>query len=170
MLKKKIVNQFGKHYLLGRYKDGTFFYLQEPSWDRGRYWGFGYITIYTNNHAPEHSRDIQSHGHFEGLLGKQEVYDSEKGCRKLSSDYVHILKENPEVTEVVLSEKDQWTLSELITSGYALREAAELLGRGDSHYTDNPCSSIIKNEAEVKRINEVVLPAIFKEIEKLLTP
>lgn len=40
------------------------------------------------------------------------------------------------------------------------------MGRGGSHYTTNPLKELIKNEEEVKRINEVVLPAIFLEIEK----
>ena len=55
-------------------------------------------------------------------------------------------------------------------SAYTLKETAETLGRGGSHLTKNPCADIIKNEAEVKRINEIVLPAIFAEIEKILSP
>ena len=52
---------------------------------------------------------------------------------------------------------------------YILKETAEVLGRGGAHYTSNPCKDIIVNNEEVKRINEVVLPSIFAEIEKLLT-
>ena len=36
--------------------------------------------------------------------------------------------------------------------------------------TDNPCSSIIINKEETKRINSTVLPAIFEEIYKILIP
>jgi hypothetical protein len=51
-----------------------------------------------------------------------------------------------------------------------LRETAEVLGRGGSHYTTNPLSEIIKNPAEVERINKVILPRIFEEIYKILIP
>jgi len=171
MLKKKIINKFGKHYLLGQYKDGTFFYLQAPSWDCGWYWGFGYITTYTNNNrSPENSKDISIHSHFSGLLGKQKIYNAEKHCWELSSEYAHKLSDNKEIDKTVLTEKEEWTLSELVNTAYALKETAEVLGRGGSHTTTNPCQDIIKNEQEVKRINEIVLPAIFKEIENLLIP
>lgn len=153
MLKKKIVHTFGKHYLLGQYKSGIYFYLNAPSWYCSRYWGFGYIITYENNTYPEYSRDISSYSHYSGLMGKR----------------AHILNDNPEVKETVLTEGEQWTLSELIDTAYKLRETAEILGRGWSHITSNPCKDIIRNKAEVKRINEVVLPEIFKKIEELLT-
>lgn len=50
---------------------------------------------------------------------------------------------------------------------YALKETAEVLGRGGSHYTNNPISELIKNADEVKRINEVIMPALFDEIYKI---
>lgn len=168
-MKKKIVNKFGKHYLLGKFKDGNYFYYKTPSWDCGWYWGFGYITTYTNNKNPELSRDISSHSHFSGLLGKQEVYNHEKQTWQLS-EYAHKLGDNKEIMETVLTEKEDWTLCELVQTAYTLKETAETLERGGSHLTKNPCSDIIKNEAEVKRINEIVLPAIFKEIENILMP
>jgi hypothetical protein len=56
----------------------------------------------------------------------------------------------------------------LILTAYALKETAEVLGRGGSHCSSNPLADLIKNEIEVKRINEIVLPAIFDEIEKTL--
>ena len=169
MLKKKVINKFGEHYLLGKYKDGTLFYLKKPSWDCGWYWGFGYITTYTNNKSPEKSRDISSHSHFDGLLGKQEVYNFEKQTWQLS-EYAHKLSDNKEIAKIVLTENEDWTLCELVRTAYILKETAETLGRGGSHLTKNPCADIIKNEDEVKRINAIVLPAIFKEIENLLMP
>ena len=41
--------------------------------------------------------------------------------------------------------------------------------KGGSHYTTNPCRDIIINSEEVKRINEVVLPALFKEVKTILS-
>ena len=52
---------------------------------------------------------------------------------------------------------------------YDYKDAAEVYGRGGSHYSSNPLANIIKNEVEVKRINDELLPAIFKEIKNILT-
>lgn len=70
-------------------------------------------------------------------------------------------------TEWTLTDDDTWTFCELMKTFYTLKEAAEVLGRGGSHYTANPCFYIIKNIEETKRINEVVLPAIFDAIYTL---
>ena len=51
-------------YLIGIDTDGQKVFLEEPSWDCGWYWGFGYLETYTNNRAITMSRDIQSHSHF----------------------------------------------------------------------------------------------------------
>ena len=64
--------------------------------------------------------------------------------------------------------KDLWSFCELVKTAYTLKETAEVLGRGGSHYTTNVCADIVKNEDEVKRINEIVLPAIFDAIGKIL--
>ena len=61
-------------------------------------------------------------------------------------------------------EKHLWDFCELVKTAYVLKETAEVLGRGGSHYTKNPCASVIKNPDEVKRINEVVLPSIFEQL------
>lgn len=53
---------------------------------------------------------------------------------------------------------------------YTLRETAEVLGRGYSHYTERAKLTEIVDEAEVKKINEEMLPALFKKIEELLKP
>ena len=68
-----------------------------------------------------------------------------------------------------LDSKTLWKFCELVLTAYALKETAEVLGRGGSHMTENPCADIIKNKDEVKRINEIVLPAIFNQIEKLFS-
>lgn len=57
---------FGKEvYLIGINEDGEKVFLEEPSWDCGWYWGFGYLETYTNNRQITRSRDIQSHSHFQ---------------------------------------------------------------------------------------------------------
>jgi len=122
---------------------GKRIYLSPPSWDCGWYWGFGYLG----------NKDC--HYHVKGLMEKTNLFD---GIKQHFDDGTFVLKQD----------KDTWILSELFATFYALRKTAEVLGRGGSHYTSNPCKDIITNKQEVKRINEIVLPAIFDEIYKLL--
>lgn len=124
-----------------RKSDNKRIYLYNPSWDCNRYWGFGYLG---NTKEHYHLRDYQN--------GRNINMHS-----ALTTDYT--LNKN--------IEKELWTFCELCETCYVLKKSAEVLGMGGSHYTKNPCEDIIKNEAEVKRINEVVLPAIFEELNKI---
>ena len=67
-MKKKIINKFGKHFLLGINHDGEYVWLEKESWDCGWYWGFGYLHTYSNNRCPERSRDLNSHFHFDSTF------------------------------------------------------------------------------------------------------
>lgn len=127
-------------------------YLSAPSWDCGWYWGFWYLG------------NRNCHYHLNGLT-KIETYNTEK--KVFEYEFVNLydwIKKH--FTDLQITDKKLRTFCELVSSAYKLKETAEVLGRGGSHYTNNPCQDIIKNEAEAKRINEVVLPAIFLEIEK----
>lgn len=147
----------GSVYLLGiRNKHKVF--LRQASWDCGWYWGFGYI------------KEPNSHSHWSSLVGKQEYYDIDKSCWRLSTNYIYHLNENPEFTHTVLTDRESWDLAELMESFYALRNIAEVFNRGGSHITTNPIKDIIKNSKEVDRINKIVLPELFKEVYKILTP
>lgn len=131
-----------KGMLLGIRKDGEKVWLSEPKWDCGWYWGFGYLGEY------KRGRQV-AHYHLSSQLN---------GGSSLEN------------FESLTIEKDKrWTFLELAATAYALKNIAEVYGRGGSHYTTNPLAETIKNEAEVKRINEELLPAIFKEIENILT-
>lgn len=156
IMKKDMREAFGKKiYLLGTDREGANYWLEAPTWDCGWYWGCGYVETYTNNKNPEIARDINSHQHFDGLFlkGKKNGYDAFK-------EFFY---------DVTVTDKELWTLIEIMKTIYTLKETAEILDRGGSHYTTNPCKDIIINKEEVKRINEVVLPALFKEVEDLLT-
>lgn len=156
VMKKDVREAFGKEvYLLGSDKNGINYWLEEPKWDCGWYWGCGYVETYTNNKNPEKARDVESHQHFDGLFlnGKQNGYDTYKTFFK----------------EMTVNDKELWTLIEVMKTIYILKETAEVIGRGGSHYTTNPCKDIIINQEEVKRINEIVLPALFNEVKKILT-
>lgn len=169
---KEVRQAFGKTvYKLGRFKDGYTFWLEEPEWECGWYWGLGYVRTYTRKEGPP-AKDIQSHQHYKGLLFKTpEVYNAEKQCFQLShGTYLHILSDDADVAECVLTKTEQWILSDLMQSAYTLKEMAEVYGRGYSYLTENALEPTIHQPETAKRINEVELPAIFKRIAELLTP
>ena len=125
-----------------RKSDNERIYLTMPSWDCGWYWGFGYLG------------NKNEHYHLSGYANGRNInmYDA------LLADYD--LNENIKT--------NLWCFCELFKTAYALKETAEILGLGGSNYTANPCKDIIINKEEIKRINDIVLPAIFNEILKFL--
>ena len=136
----KTVRDYKKKTYLGT-RDGEKIYLTAPSWDCGWYWGFGYLG----------NKDC--HYHVDGLSKDKNLHD---GFLEHFGD------------SFVVRESDAWEFAELFQTFYTLKETAEVLGRGGSHLTNNPCREIIKNAEEVKRINEVVLPAVFDAIYQIL--
>ena len=134
-------NHWTKKYFFGKDKSGENIFITAPKWDCDWYWGFGYLG------------NRNSHYHLHGYANgrNQNMYD----C--LLEDY----ELNPKIKTHL------WTFCELAKTAYALKETAEVLGRGGSHYASNPVTGIIKNPKEVKRINEVVLPAIFNSINTI---
>jgi hypothetical protein len=128
--------------LLGKH-DGQNIYLRAPSWDCGWYWGFGYLG------------NKSCHYHLDSLMKTTDLY---RGMKDHFGDSLIIQDSN-----------ELWKFCELMKTAYALKETAEVLAKGGSHYTYNPCADIIKNEAESKRINEIVLPAIFDAVWEIFT-
>ncbi len=135
----KTLRKYSK-FLLGNHNNEPI-YLYPPSWNCGWYWGFGYLG------------NKNCHYHLSGISNGKDLHTG------LKEHFGETLKIKP---------SDLWTFAELINSAYKLKEAAEVLGRGGSHLTSNPCKEIIKNKKEVKRINYIVLPAIFDEIYKII--
>jgi hypothetical protein len=164
---KETTRAFGKRiYLLGIDKNDCYFWLEEPSFDCGWYWGFGYIEKYTNNN-PSIARDIISHSHFKGeIIGEQEIYNSKMGGFQ-KGEYKYHLNEH-DLKASVLSDDESWKLSELMNSFYLLSEVAGFFHRGGSHISENPLISVLKDENMYRKINEVLIPKIFVEIDKLL--
>ena len=157
MLKKQIVHAFGEtYYLLGKDEDGVKWYFQKPTWDCGWYWGFGYLDSFTNNASPEKSKDIAGHTRLSSLMGefKGNGFDALK-------HYFH---------ECVLTDEELFEFVDYVKSGYALKEAAELFGRGHSNYTEKAKIDGLVKPDWVKEINEKAIPAINRAIEKLLSP
>jgi hypothetical protein len=138
----KEINGLSKVFFGTRRTDGKRIYLSKPSWDCNWYWGFGYLG------------NSQEHYHLSGYANHRNINMHDA----LLSDY--------ELNEKI--KENLWSFCELFSTAYKLKEAAEVLGRGGSLYTCNSCKSLIINKEEAKRINEVVLPAIFNEINKII--
>lgn len=166
---KRTSHAFGKTiYLLGKDKHSELLWLEKASWDCDWYWGFGYIERYTNNN-PELARDISSHSHWSGLVGKQEYYDHDKQCFRLATDYIHHLNDNPDMTETTLTDGESWELADLMKSFYTLKDTAELYHSGNSHLTSQH-SLDLKNKEQEDYINNELLPQIFKRVYEILSP
>ena len=157
IMKKQTTTAFNKKiYLLGADKEGVKYWLEAPSWDCGWYWGFGYIETYTNNNCPSKARDIKSHQHFNSLF-----LENSTGC---AFDAF-----NEFFKETTLSKEEVWMLVDYMISFYRLRKTAETLRYGFSYQTERAKLSEVQNIEMAKKINEEILPAIFKQIDSLLS-
>lgn len=146
-MKKEVITRNGKkQYLLGRDSVGKV-WLEEARWDCNRYWGLGYVKMFGKH---------EFHTHFDS-----QFFNSIKNGYDRFKEIM---------TETTLSNKELWQLVELMQSAYTARHYSDMLYTGGAHYTENPCKETIKNEAEYKRINEVVIPAIMNKVYELLTP
>lgn len=127
--------------------DGEVEYLASPSWDCDWYWGFGYL------------QNKNLHHHIDGLWkeSNKNMFDAIKEYYGETLNNILQIDDN----------KNLWVFCELMATFYALKEAAEVFGRGGAYYTDNPIKELIKNTKEVERINKIILPALFDEIYKL---
>ena len=155
-MNKQTSNAFGKIiFLLGEDEDGVNYWLEQATWDCDWYWGGGYVETYTNNKYPHLSKDINSHQHFESLFfkGNKNGYDAFK----------EFFAETP------FTDKEIWKICELMRSFYIAREYSDMIHRGGAHYTSNPVSEIIKDDAEYERINKVVIPAIMQSLYEILS-
>lgn len=157
-------------YLLGTDEDGVRYWLEEPKWDCGWYWGFGYVETYTRNSLPSRAKDCDSHQHIDsGFLGSQEVYNHDKGCF-VKGEYIHNLYNSPKFTNTTFDEKTGWVLSELFQEFYTLKKVAELFHTGGAHVTTSPVKDLLTKPDYEKHINEVLIPAITAKIIEILTP
>lgn len=129
-----------KSYLLGR-KDGKPIYLLEPSWDCEWYYGLGYC--YGAGY---------SHTHFDSLF-------------KNHNDFMAL--ESP------FTRDEQFLIYELMTELYTLRKYSDMMHTGGAHITNRNKvlrSDELSNKHEYDRINKVLIPAVWKELEEVLKP
>lgn len=136
----KLKGTYNKRIFLGIDSEGENIYYYSPSWDCGWYWSFGYLG---NNNRSYSLKSLIEGASFDNI--KNHFSD-----------------------KFVIKNSNIWVFLELAKTAYALKETAEILGRGGSHMTTNPVKDIIINKDEVTRINKTVLPEIFDEINNLL--
>jgi hypothetical protein len=162
ILANQIDHAFGKEvYLLGQDEYGTNYWLEEASWDCDWYWGFGYVETYYNNRLPSKSKGIDSHRHIDtSFIGK---IDGHK-------EYVHNIFNCPLLTKTTFTESEGWKLSELFETFYTLQSTAKIYHIGGSNTATNPLSDVLKNTAAEDQINKGLLPRVFEEVYKILSP
>jgi len=126
-------------------------YLYTPTFDCDWYWGFGYLgNKNCHYHLSNYKQEFTS-----GVVRNIDMHDA------LQRDY--------DLCESLRNPNTLWTFCELFKTAYALAEVAQIYNRGGSHYSNNPCKALIKNKEQYEHINFVLLPALFKEIDKLFT-
>ena len=157
-MNKKQIRVFGhNYYLLGTYKDGKKYYIQEPQWDCGWYWGGVYINSFTNNTNPERSRDIDLHTHFDS------VFFTYKGLTSWE-----VIEQ--EFKETVLTQDEMWKMFELVKSFYTLKDTASLYHCGGSNFTGSMVDELdLKSNDIYKVIVKVHIPTILNKLKELLT-
>ena len=125
--------------------------LVRPSWECGWDWSFGLLQRWNSR-----TRDIDFSVHLDGQLDEFHM------------NWFEAMKAMFGETLVITDSTLLWRFCEVVRTIYTLKETAEVLGRGGSHYAANPCEALIKNEDEVHRINYEVIPALIDEMYKCL--
>lgn len=137
-----------KYYLGIRKEDNKKVYLVKESWDCGWYWGFGCIEVFHYGICDEAT-------HFDSLFLRQDIFNSFK-------DYF---------SKTPLTDDKIWQLLGYMREYYVSEEYVELLRHGN-YITSNAKNileekNIEENQKEIYRINKILLPELFKKIEKL---
>ena len=136
-------SKFNTHYFGISKEMGQKVSLTGPSWDCDWYWGMGYLG----------NEDCHFHLSSWKSKGNRNMFDA--------------LREDYDLCTTLQDDKKLWTFCELMCSAYTLQKAAEVIGKGGSHYTTNPCKDSIVQPQAAKYINEVSLPAIFQAVDDL---
>ena len=124
-------------------------YLSTPTFDCDWYWGFGYLG--------------NSHCHY-----PLDSYQAEQGSGEHRNiDMFDALSTDYDLCSALKDTGNLWKFCELFKTAYALAEVAKVFKRGGSHYSKNPCQELLKNPGMYEHINFVLLPTLFKEMDKI---
>lgn len=152
----KLLREYPKFTKLGTSTelDGDVF-ISCPTWDCGWSWGFGYLQRWNARRG-----DIDFHTHINSQFSKDK---DGRGCNWYTG-----MQDLFDQGDVFENDKQRWKFLEIVKTIYNLKMTAEVLGRGGSHYGNNPLSEEIKNHDEVRRINEYLIPKLIDEMYKVL--
>lgn len=150
-MEKEVRKVNGEYQLLLGIRNGETYWLEKASWDCDWYWGLGYVESYRGHGRSDKS--WRGHQHFDSLFLKPAEFVD--GYKKFFE-------------ETTLTDKEIWTLLELMQSAYIARRYSDMLHTGGAHITGNPAKENIQNMAEYERINKQVIPSIMNEVYKLL--
>lgn len=152
----KLLREYPKFTKLGTssHFDGDVF-IKRPSFECGWYWGFGYLERWNGRKG-----DIEFHSHIDHEFG------TNKDGRRVN--WYEGMQELLDQGDAFVDDHDRWKFLEIVKTIYNLKMTAEVLGRGGSHYGNNPLSDAIKNHDEVRRINEDLIPKLIDEMYKVL--
>ncbi len=151
-MNKEVRKVNGKYQFLLGVRHGESYWLQQASWDCGWYWGLGYVESYRGHGSSD--KMWRSHQHFDGLFLKPAKF----------VDGFNEFFDEPST----LTDREIWTLLELMQSAYTCRRYSDMLHIGGAHITSNPAGLIIYNKAEYERINNQVIPSILNEVYKIM--
>ncbi len=121
-----------KYFFGTRKDDNARIYMESPKWSCGWYWGFGYLG---NSQEHYHLDDYQESTVFH----KKEDGDYYHGTEKRNKNIFSCLREDYVLCSGLSSDRNLWQFCELVQTVYTLKQTAEVLGRGGSHYTSNNC-------------------------------
>lgn len=153
-MEKKTSKAFGKTvWLLGKDKDGINYWLEEPSWDCGWYYGFGFVETYEDNKSPNKAKDIDSHRHFDSMF-----LNGPKCSRDMFKEFF---------VETPLSDDEIWELVDYMKTFYTLKSVAELFKHGYSWQTSKAKIDQLQSDEQNDLVNKTWLPEVFKRIKTL---
>ena len=151
-LKKMMdVRNGSKNYFLGLNKNGDKMWLLAPSWDK-LCWSVGHVETYQQNWMPSKARDITSINHFSYLFPDWE-------------SFVECFENTP------FTKDEKWKIYEYIKELYTLRHYSDMMNFGGAGVATG--SDALRNEEddnikEYNRINKILIPNVWKELEAIL--
>ena len=151
-LKKMMDIRNGKKvYFLGLNANGDKMWLEAPSWCDWC-WGLGYIKTYQQNWSPSKARDVLCITHFDYVFPSSDVFINEFNDTPFTKD-------------------EKWKIYEYMKELYTLRHYADMMHNNGAHITEG--SNALKKEEddnvkEYNRINNILIPNVWKELEAIL--
>lgn len=140
-----------KNFFLGLNKNGGKMWLIAPSWDCDWYWSIGYINIYQQNWMPSKARDISCGTYFDYVFPSYNSFIDEFDNTPFTKD-------------------EKWEIYEYMKELYILREYSDMMYNGGAHVTTGS-KTLQENEENYKeynRINNILIPNVWKELEAIL--